>query len=199
MSEHKQLIVYLKEPKLGKVKTRLAKSIGEVKALALYKDLLQFTLKVCSRMPMDKNLSFAQESQMMYSGYSVTTQLGTDLGDRMKNSFNHFWARGKQKIVLIGSDCPLINTSILTEAFQKLEKDDLVLGSTEDGGYYLIGMSSLHPEIFQKISWSTTSVFYETMKRANELELKVSLLPTLYDIDIETDYERFVKEGFEKG
>ncbi|HAS35256.1 MAG TPA: transferase [Flavobacteriales bacterium] len=191
MSEHKQLIVYLREPKIGKVKSRLAKAIGDKRALEVYRELLDTTLDVCDDLDVAKNLSFSEHSKLKRAGYTTSTQVCGNLGERMLHSFLSFGEKGKRPTVLIGTDCPGINSVLLREAFETLNECDLVLGPCEDGGYYLIGMSKAIPELFQEIPWSTSRVLEQTMKKAKTLGLSVGLLDELYDVDVEEDYRRY--------
>tara|TARA_R100001143_G_C3361215_1_gene136154 strand:- start:9192 stop:9800 length:609 start_codon:yes stop_codon:yes gene_type:complete len=183
----KVLLIFIKNPELGKVKTRLAKSIGEVKALQVYKELLKKTITVAERTEARR--------QVWYSSYiddldGISTdkfekylQSGSNLGERMSNSFQQAFEEGVDQVAIIGSDCPSLNEGIIENAFDQLQKHDLVIGPSEDGGYYLLAMNRFYEALFEDIEWSTESVLESTIQKAKKEELKVFQLPVLNDID----------------
>ena len=97
------------------------------------------------------------------------------------------------KVLIVGSDCPLLSAEIIDEAFLKLDKSDIVLGPAEDGGYYLLGMKKMNTELFEGVSWSTEKVLNETLDKAAGLGLSVAFTPSLFDIDTEEDWTRWLK------
>lgn len=119
--------------------------------------------------------------------FCLEEQCGTDLGQKLSNAFGVLSRRGYTEVIVIGTDCPGMNSQLLKEAFERLKKYDLVLGPAEDGGYYLIGAHMAHPALFAGISWSSSSVLSETLAAAEDLGLTYTLLPLLPDIDEEKD------------
>ncbi len=185
------LIIFVKNPELGKVKTRLARTIGDEKALYIYKLLLEQTFQVTLPVLAEKKLYYSEFVQNMDQFndlvYEKHIQSGDGLGDKMYNAIKHSFAEWAGKVVLIGSDCFELNSGIIEEAFKALEESDYVLGPAKDGGYYLIGMKELNLEIFQNKEWSSENVFLDTLLDIKNQEKSHYLLPTLSDVDIEDD------------
>ncbi len=127
--------------------------------------------------------TLSKMQQWLGSEFIYQEQGWGDLGERMKLAFAEGFKRGKSSIVLIGTDCPDLDENIILDAFSKLQSHDLVLGVAEDGGYYLIGLNRVYGELFQGISWGTSTVLAETVKVALSLGLSVGYLPKLRDID----------------
>lgn len=193
------LMLFQKNPVLGKVKTRLAAGIGEEKALEIYKSLLQYTYQQISQLK-DTKLwiwfdSFPTEKHLISVKFEFEKklQVGSDLGQKMSFAFQEAFNAGYRKVVLIGSDCPELKTEIIQKAFVELENHQVVIGPAKDGGYYLIGMSFFEPSIFEGVLWSTSHVFAETMKLIEAKGLSVSLLSTLSDLDTEEDLKNYQK------
>jgi uncharacterized protein len=181
------LIVFVKTPIKGMVKTRLAISIGESAALAVYKKLL-----VCTRqnvLPCDAEKCVAYdgkiESDDLWENhlFQKITQIGDDLGEKMYHAIKEQFGLAYEHICLIGSDIYQLNPHILNQAFKYLEDHDLVLGPASDGGYYLIGMNKPHELLFKNIAWSTSEVLPQTIALAQKAGLTYALLPVLNDID----------------
>jgi len=192
MNKH-LLIIFLKNPTLGKVKTRLASTIGDVKALEIYQLLLNRTRQITEKLPVTKVVYYSDyvETQDIWENetYQKTLQKGKELGEKMLNAFQKGFADGYNKVCIIGSDCYELDGQIIQQAFDLLDKNDLIIGPATDGGYYLLGMSSLHEALFQNKVWSTPAVLAETLKDADELGLKYLLLQELNDVDHEGDLE----------
>jgi rSAM/selenodomain-associated transferase 1 len=188
------ILVFQKNPIKGRVKSRLAATIGEDAALEIYQFLVDQTFRAVR--------GTAHEVLVFYSDFIPETspnsphflkiQKGSDLGEKMKNAFDEAFSMGFQKAVIIGTDCPELTSDLLSQAFENLNCYDLVIGPAEDGGYYLLGMKVCHPYLFENIEWSTSKVFSRTLEQANLHHLNTSLLPTLHDIDEEKDWQRFV-------
>lgn len=198
MSENK-LILFLKYPEPGQVKTRLASALGNEFALELYKC---FISDISSEMH-DVNA----ESIILYSGPDgisfpdfpdsrIIRQRGKDIGERMYNAFLDVFSGSAGKCVLTGSDVPDITAGLLQDAFNMLEHSDMVLGPSTDGGYYCIGFKRgrLNKSVFENVPWSTSRVFSETVKSINKAGLKAEFLSRLSDIDDFNDLKRFYKE-----
>ena len=191
METRQLLIVFIKNPVLGKVKTRLASSIGEVEALTVYNKLLDHTLNISKPLSVDKVVYYSEfipgDDVWTTCGFSQQLQHGGDLGQRMMNAFIKAFQQHYDAVTIIGSDCFDLTTDILTDAFDELNKRDVVVGPALDGGYYLLGMRSLHRELFLNKTWSSETVLDDTLENIRELTLSFSLLPLLRDIDNEQD------------
>lgn len=183
----KVLLIFIKNPELGNVKTRLAKSIGKDKALQVYKELLKKTINAAVKTDARRQVWYSTfidyEDGISSDSFEKYLQTGSGLGQRMSNAFHQAFEEGIDRAVIIGSDCPSLNEIVIKDAFDRLKKNDLVIGPSEDGGYYLLGMNRFSEIIFKDIEWSTESVFDSTIQKAKEEGLKVFLLPVLNDID----------------
>lgn len=188
------LIIFVKNPELGKVKTRLAATLGEKKALKIYQQLLGHTCDISSKVTANKTVfysSFIPEHDIWTdAGFEQAKQYGKDLGEKMLNAFENKFQNSHRKVVIIGSDCNELSTPIIEQAFSALDFVDIVIGPALDGGYYLLGMKELNKNLFQNIPWSTESVLEETVGRINTQKLSFLLLKTLSDIDTEEDLNR---------
>lgn len=185
------LMIFIKNPRLGRVKTRLAKSIGEVQALAVYKELLRLTKSVTDPLQVSKQLWYSSfiDRNDIWPGdfYEKRLQKGEDLGKRMQYTFQKAFDESFEKAVIIGSDCSTLTTDIIRQAFQVLDDHRVVIGPARDGGYYLLGMSQYYPDIFTDKSWSTPSVLTETIEQLHEQNISYTLLPKLNDVDTYED------------
>jgi uncharacterized protein len=183
------LIIFVRNPVLGKVKTRLAATIGNEKALLLYMHLLQHTKKITQLVPAAKFVFYADHinEDDVWNGYEKRLQSGNDLGERMKNAFEELFAGGFEKVCIIGSDCYELTADIINQAFKNLRSCETVIGPANDGGYYLLGMQFPFKDVFGNIEWSTKNVFIETMHKIRTQSLTCHLLIYLNDIDEEED------------
>lgn len=184
------LIIFQKKPELGKVKTRLAATIGQAKAMEAYQLLLQHTHKQVSLVQCDVFVYFEKEIDPDFirdRRYAAALQSRGDLGHKMKTALKEVFVQRYQKAIIIGSDCRDLDHEVLEEAIDQLSANDLVIGPAKDGGYYLIAMKELHDTLFENIPWSTAEVFIKTFTEANRLGLKTSLLPELSDVDVYED------------
>lgn len=191
MTHKSILIIFTRNPILGKVKTRLAKTVGNQTALDIYLFLLQKTKEVTQNVHCDKVIFYSEEI-LENDLWDTTThkknlQVGKDLGAKMNHAFETCFEDKYDKVVLIGSDLYDLEVSHIEEAFEKLEKNEVVIGPATDGGYYLIGLKKTYPEIFQNKNWGTSSVRKETLK--NLEKVNVHLLPILNDVDVFEDIE----------
>jgi len=189
LSSKNSLIIFTRNPILGKVKTRLAKSVGNEIALEIYQFLLNKTKEVTLNIPADKVVFYSEEitNKDIWDAtiYKKELQEGTDLGAKMSNAFKTCFKDGYEKVVLIGSDLFDLEEFHIREAFEKLEKNDAVIGPALDGGYYLLGLKKMHPTIFMNKNWGTATVRKNTMK--NLEKVNVHLLPILNDVDVIED------------
>ena len=182
------LIIFVRNAELGKVKTRLAAQIGNKKTLEIYIKLLQHTRQVAVHADCDKFIFTTEPLQdNTWKDFKVEHQANGDLGEKMLHAFNNIFEKGYEKVVIIGSDCPDLSSPIINKAFEKLVKNDIVIGPAEDGGYYLLGMKKLYPDILKNKNWSTSSVFNDTVETINNLDLTFYQLVTLADVDEEKD------------
>lgn len=188
------LIIFIKNPALGKVKTRLARTLGAEKALGIYLELTEITrknaeiLRGCSRHVFYSDF-YNFHDEWTNTLFHKHVQSGDDLGERMFNAFS-IVLKTHQKAVIIGSDCPTLTTEMIELAFQKLETHDVVVGPSTDGGYYLLGFGQQHLTdfVFKNMLWSTDKVLPTTLLRLSEHKKTVFLLPELTDIDEEKDW-----------
>ena len=191
---HKNLIItFTRNSELGKVKSRLAKDIGEASALEVYKLLLEHTKNVLLRLDCDKAVYYSvkiRENDIWDSEiFSKHQQSGNDLGERMQNAFKNGFKKGYKNIIIVGSDLYDLNAEIINTAFKKLESHDNVIGPAVDSGYYLLGMKTLHPSVFKINNWGTQTVYKQTISKLNTNSVYV--LDTLNDIDYVEDLEPY--------
>lgn len=183
------LIIFAKNPVEGQVKTRLAKTMGNIIAVAVYKQLLQHTFTITKNLAVDKFVFYGDcinnNDLWLNNLYQKQQQQGIDLGERMRNAFESVLNLGYDKVIIIGSDCYELSQQILLDAFDELIISNAVIGPCYDGGYYLLGIKQLIPELFDNIPWSTDEVLLATKKILQDLQLQFELLPTLNDVDDE--------------
>lgn len=194
MKQHDSLLmIFVKNPIPGKVKTRLAKTMGEEKALEIYRQLLDHTHKVTQKVAVDKIVFYSDEvitdDIWEESSYDKKVQEGSDLGKRMVNAFKYAFSKGYRKAIIIGSDCFEITPKIITEAFAALPANNFVIGPTHDGGYYLLGMATLYASIFKNKRWSSDEVLHDTLVDIRNINGSYKLLKELTDIDTEADLD----------
>ena len=189
------LLIFMRYPEKGKVKTRLARSVGEEKALEVYKALLDHTFEMANMAAADKAVFMVDQVReyqpMVQYHFPIFLQRGSDLGERMQKAFEQAFEQGYQKVVIMGSDCPGITEDILNEAFFQLGDKDAVIGPAEDGGYYLLGLKKMIPELFSNKTWSTENVMLDTLIDLQNAEATYAFLPTLRDIDTVDDLAFF--------
>jgi hypothetical protein len=187
-----RLIIFTRYPEPGKTKTRLIPVLGEEGAATLQRQMTESTLaevkKVSRFYPSSMEVHFAGGNEQLmqdWLGSSIIYRRQTegDIGCRMASAFQESFEAGIDSIVLIGIDCPDLNAQLMVQAFQALDRHDLVIGPARDGGYYLIGLRRFVPELFIGISWSTNEVLQQTQNIIQRLELAVAYLPLLSDID----------------
>lgn len=191
MNHDSLLMIFAKNPEIGKVKTRLAKTIGDEKALMIYLKLLEHTHAVADRVFADKAIFYSSRVQefdiLDYYKFPKFLQKGDDLGERMERAFGQAFAQHYEKVVIIGSDCYELTSDIVEDAFAALDESNVVLGPAHDGGYYLLGTGRHYPHLFKNKKWSTADVLLDTILDLKKLRLSYRLLPTLSDVDEEND------------
>lgn len=185
------LIIFTRNPELGKVKTRLAKSVGDKTALEIYEFLLDRTKEVTQHLNCTKTVFYSTEigenDLWDQNLYEKEVQSGFDLGAKMENAFQTGFENNYTKVLVIGSDLYDLEPHHINEAFEKLDTNDVVIGPALDGGYYLLGLKKIYPEIFKNKSWGTSSVRKDTLKNLEKVD--VHLLPILNDVDVIEDIE----------
>jgi len=187
------VLVFQKNAILGKVKTRLASGMGELRALEIYGHLIQLTYSALEDVPVPVWTYFSDYIQEPThpSVEKSFVQEGQDLRERMANAFASSFESGMDKVVLIGTDCPTLQSQHLLQAFEALTNSDLVVGPATDGGYYLIGMKGRAAYLFEGITWSTSQVLSQTLNVASQHGLTTTLLHKLDDIDTQEDWQRY--------
>lgn len=195
----KALLIFAKQPIPGEVKTRLVPPLSPEQAAELYGCMLEDILaKTAHFIDVERYLYYdGGEGAAGYfsakaAGITCIPQRGKDLGERMAEAFREAFAMGHGPALIIGTDSPDLPPSYIEEAFCRLESgdSDAVFGPTKDGGYYLVGMASLHRQLFRDIPWSSDMVLRDTLERAGHAGIRVSLLPPWHDVDTAADLRR---------
>ncbi|WP_221930752.1 TIGR04282 family arsenosugar biosynthesis glycosyltransferase [Changchengzhania lutea] len=190
------IIIFVKNIKLGKVKTRLAKTIGNQGAFEVYKELVKITEGATKSTTTDKRIYFSDAIiENKWKNDYKAVQEGENLGERMRNAFKKGFEEGYERIVLIGSDLPDITSKHIINGLEVLKTKDLVFGPAEDGGYYLIGLSKMNDLVFDNKPWSQPQLLQVTLKELVKNNMDYALLETLNDIDT---YEDLVTSAFYK-
>ncbi|MBO2543993.1 TIGR04282 family arsenosugar biosynthesis glycosyltransferase [Salegentibacter sp. BDJ18] len=183
------LIIFTRNPEPGKVKTRLATDVGDITAFKIYNFLLEHTVSVTKNLAVSKEVYYsegiAQNDIWETEIFTKKLQQGEGLGERMKNAFEEGFKNGYQNIIIIGSDLYDLQREDLEKAFQLLQEKHAVIGPATDGGYYLLGMNQLLPEVFENKKWGTSSVLEDTLK--NLKGKNIGLLEARNDVDYYSD------------
>lgn len=190
------IALFVKPPIPGRVKTRLARDIGDEAACSIYRTLVDQVLQQiqASGQPLalffDGDEPLVPDSWKQYARFCIRQQ-GNDLGERMAAAFSRLFSDGVHQAIVIGSDIPGIDAAYLQQSFDLLREHPLVIGPAVDGGYCLIGFNKSHftESVFQNIPWSTDQVFTLALNAAAEAGLIVGLLPPLQDIDTIADLQ----------
>ncbi len=197
--KEKALILFLKYPEKGAVKTRIAKALGDDFTLKLYTCFVADILEISRNIDADTFILYSltdnakNKGWFGKAGHVCLPQKGADIGRRMHNAFRDICSQGYQKVVLIGSDVPDLPASYIEKAFQGLTDHELVLGPSIDGGYYLIALrdDTVAYGIFNDVPWSTSQVLQRTLENIHQLNITYSMLPSWSDIDEVDDLRRF--------
>ena len=198
MHEKEALIIFVRQPVAGCVKTRLAADIGPEAALFVYRELLAHTRSVCTQLAVDKYLFYANtiaDQDDWDDTYHKQIQQGNDLGERMQHAFSQVFGMGYKRVCIIGSDCLELSADNVKEGYSLLQDNDFVIGPAKDGGYYLLGMRHRLKPVFDAINWSTSNVFQQTVEKINLLQNSLALLPVLADIDVVGDLPQAMLEA----
>ena len=200
-----RLLVFARLPELGKVKTRLAASVGDARALAIYEAMLRDLLQSIGTSDEHTEIEVmwpptpsanGEKLRSAFGEHAKAVQTGATLGDRLSMAFSErFFFHRTEKIIVIGVDDPLLPRDLIDHAFALLESCEYVIGPAQDGGYYLFGCRALsfEPEVFRNIDWGTSKVLTETVRRIFDTERTCALLPERWDIDTAEDLERYAR------
>jgi rSAM/selenodomain-associated transferase 1 len=189
--------MFVKEPVSGFVKTRLAKTLGDEKTLALYEHFVNDLINTLKDTGYEFKLCVYPNNTLIskvFGNYNNFMQEDGDLGVKMQKAFESQFNQGYEKIILIGSDTPHIPKDYFEKTFKMLDLKESVIGPSLDGGYYLIAFNkkSFNPKMFQNIKWSSEVVLKQTLEKT--VSYTVQLLYELNDIDTQEDLENFYIE-----
>jgi len=195
------IIIFIKNPDLGRVKKRIAKTVGDEKALGVYKEMLEHTRLITKSLSTDKYLFYDKaidrDDEWPNEIYDKQLQSGVYMSNRIHNAFKKIFAKGYEHAVIIGSDCLELDERIIRLAFRQLEHFDYVLGPTKDGGFYLIGMNEFNADIFKVQGWGTHSLYSEVTKTIHNLHETCFVLSELSGIvtvdDLNENLKRLIK------
>lgn len=189
----KAIIIFTRNPELGKCKTRLAKTVGTISALEIYKYLLNYTANTLKNINADKYVFYSENIQEHdiwdASIFRKKLQSGTDLGSKMQNAFSEIFELGYEKVIIVGSDLLDLKPLHIESAFDTLDENDFVIGPATDGGYYLLGMKMIQNTVFENKTWGTSTVLKDTLE--NLKNSKLHLLEALNDIDTFEDMKHY--------
>lgn len=185
------LIIFVKNPVLGTVKTRIAQTVGDERATEVYRHLLRYTQQITKELPNHCVVYYGDfiNPDDGWNGYEKRLQTGDDLGQRMLRAFQEQFETGAQRVVIIGSDCLAITTDHIRRAFDALTNANVVIGPATDGGYYLLGMKQLYPFLFENMPWSQPELRQLTELALLQNGLTFERLAELSDIDTWDDYQ----------
>lgn len=198
-SKKNGVLLFIKYPKIGSVKSRLSSQIDKTLVVSLYKCFVKDILDMLKDLNYDILICYYPNEKLRYfkrwigEKYQYISQNGKDLGERLKNSFIQAFNQGFDKLVVIGSDSPDLPKNIVKSAFLKLEKFDSVIGPCKDGGYYLLGFTNqgFSSNVFHNIPWSTSDVFVKTKNLLEKESIRTYILPIWQDIDTIEDLKDF--------
>ena len=194
MKNKNALIIIAKHPEIKNVKTRLKSSLSDDKRLKLYKRLLEHTVqRLGSIKGVETFIACAPQSAEHYFsrfGLRLIPLPEGDLGQRMFYAFEEVFKGGYKKAALVGVDIPALTDSIILKAFELLSDNNIVYGPAQDGGYYLVGMSTLIKEIFEEVPWSSEYTLQKSLERARQCGFTVAFTEILSDIDTIEDVRR---------
>lgn len=189
-----RVMVFMRVPQLGRVKTRLGAVLGAPKALEIYRSLVGLTVAALAEVP-EVEVRYTPEeagaewTAILPARWRRAPQGGGDLGDRLEAGFRAAFEQGKGPVLAVGTDCPGLCAGDISRAWETLQACDLVVGPAEDGGYWAIGMNSLHPEVFRGVPWGGSDVCAITLRKAAECGLQTGLLRTQRDVDTAEDWQ----------
>jgi rSAM/selenodomain-associated transferase 1 len=182
--------VFVKLPTAGRVKTRLQPELSPALAARLCRAMVDDLFRAVDRpgrwdlfaffSPPDQERAFRE---WLPGSVRLVPQSGADLGERLTNAFEWSHAQGHSRTIIVGTDMPTLGSDVLSDAFEALERAEVVLGPSTDGGYYLVGLNEPRPELFEDVGWSTPEVLEQTVARIDGTGATCHLLPERTDID----------------
>ncbi len=193
-------IIMAKVPIAGTVKTRLEPFLTPEQCAELAECFLLDTVSKAESLQNQIIIAYTPIEKrdvllkLLPTQKTLIEQKGANLGDRMFHALNFAFSQNADAVVMIGTDSPTFPPEFIQQAFKNLKKTDAVLGKTEDGGFYLIGLRTVRKEIFENVEWSSPKTFRQTVRNIKNLGLKLSLLPTWFDVDLPADLERLRKD-----
>jgi hypothetical protein len=200
MNNDTLLMVFARNPILGSTKTRLASTIGDQKALEIYKFLLQYTAYIAAEAHCDRRVHYSTypdyKDMFPNESFAKTVQPSGELGTKMYLAFKQAFSEGYKRVAMIGSDCYELSTNLIDTALDSLQNNNFVLGPAKDGGYYLLGMNHLEQAIFRNKKWSTPRVYLDTVIDLEVLNYSYAELPVLSDIDYVDDLPLELRHKF---
>ncbi len=197
------IIVFTKFPVEGKVKTRLAKNMGNKFAVSFYRVCAEHTFKELIKVKETGSelfLFYSEENEieqvMNWAGnnFNYYSQQGNDLGLKMYNAFETVFKKGYKKVIIVGTDAPDVSMNLVQSVISVLDNYSVVIGPANDGGYYLLGFKSKLIDLFSGIEWSTNSVFDNTIEKLNRSKINYFMLDELTDIDTAEDLQNWLKQ-----
>lgn len=198
------ILLFLKAPRPGTVKTRLAQTVGEARATAAYRALVERQITALQKLESDFSIEIhyapisAEPEMTEWLGPKTAffPQYEGDLGERLEHAVASAFQRSAAHVICIGGDCPGLNAKHFNQTVEHLiAGQDLVIGPSEDGGYYLIATRRFIPELFRGIPWSASNTREATIQKANEMDLQTVFLETLYDVDTQAELNRAISNG----
>ncbi|MFC1918339.1 TIGR04282 family arsenosugar biosynthesis glycosyltransferase [Chloroflexota bacterium] len=197
--DNTSLIIFIRLPSPGRVKSRLATSLGAEIATKVYQLCAEHVFQESDRVSsgIQKYVFYSDRrdeekiKQWAGSRFRFSPQVQGNLGKRIDDAFRTVFDRGTRKAIIVASDVPDLSAEIIDDAASKLDEYDIVIGPCRDGGYYLLGMNKFYRQLFQGIAWSTGQVYRQTLYNAKEMDLKAYSLPCLTDIDTEEDLRQW--------
>jgi uncharacterized protein len=205
---HAALVIFAKAPIAGQVKTRLCPPLTPDEAATLHGSFVLDTLERSKtavaklKLPLDRYLACSPASTLVFFqimeerlGVKLIDQIGDDLGARMQQAFETLFAKGYQRVLIVGTDTPSLPLDYYKQALALLENSDLVVGPADDGGYYLIGLKKSAPDLFSAVPWSTDQVLKLTKEKAAKMGLKTALLPPWRDVDTIDDLQALIESS----
>jgi rSAM/selenodomain-associated transferase 1 len=207
MTEDRCLVMFVKFPDRGEVKSRLSRGLGEEIATDLYRCFIEDLLEKLAQGDYRFRMAFHPEGkeheirEMFGGGFSTMPQEGKDLGERMKHAFIRCFSEGFCSVVVIGSDSPDLPARIIEKSFLALEDHDAVIGPSADGGYYLIGFTreAFHPDVFSGLAWGAETIYQETMDILHKAGALAHILPVWQDVDRPEDITILIKNSKKTG
>lgn len=200
-----RLLIFLKYPTPGQVKTRLAAHLGDEVAAEIYRACAELTLLRLRAFQkeivlcVDPPEAMEEAREWLGTAWTLRPQQGATLGERLREATQGAFMNHAGRVVVIGTDSPWLTSADIEAAFHALEHASVTVGPTEDGGYYLIGLAKPVPALFEDIAWSTSGVYQETLEKIRALDLQVHPLRRGYDVDRLEDLHRFVAEETASG